>query len=143
MDDDWLVARRRSTDSSSIGSHELWLYHRLGGAGTPLTSKDRFHGAVEPSASPDGRYIYFSRRSGRFAYNSDPGSGIWQVVRLDRKHSQMRPLTGEFGGAIRVGGGLCRLVVVCVSAWPQLASKTNRFLGFSRLQAGTCQERAR
>ena len=98
---DYLVARRRMTDRSSIGTNELWLYHRLGGTGVQLTKKEEAAGVMEPSLSPDGRYVYFSMRAGRFNYNQDPNAGIWQIGRLDRMTGQLRPLTGEFGGAIR------------------------------------------
>ena len=98
---DYLVARKRFTDRSSIGTNELWLYHRLGGSGVQLTKKEEAAGVMEPAVSPDGRYVYFSLRRGRFSYNEDPNRGIWQIGRLDRTTGQMRPLTGEFGGAIR------------------------------------------
>ena len=98
---DYLVARKRMTDRSSIGTNELWLYHRLGGSGVQLTKKEEAAGVMEPAVSPDGRFVYFSLRPGRFAYNEDPNAGIWQIGRLDRTTGQMRPLTGEFGGAIR------------------------------------------
>jgi Tol biopolymer transport system component len=59
-DGDYIIARRRSTDSSSIGVHELWLYHRLGGKGVRLTESDKRAGVAEPAISPDGRSVYFS-----------------------------------------------------------------------------------
>ncbi len=98
---DYIVARKRLTDGSSIGTNELWLYHRLGGSGVQLTKKEAAAGVMEPWVSADGRYVYFSLRRSRFAYNRDPNKGIWQIGRLDRTTGQMRPLTGEFGGAIR------------------------------------------
>ncbi|MCO4773874.1 MAG: PD40 domain-containing protein, partial [Deltaproteobacteria bacterium] len=100
-DGEYVVARKRITDSSSIGVNELWMVHRLGGSGVQLTKKDALGGVMEPALSPDGRYIYFSRRPGRFSYNSDPNKGIWQIGRIDRETGQERRLTGEFGGAIR------------------------------------------
>jgi len=100
-DGDYVVARRRITDSSSIGVHELWLYHRLGGKGVQLTNSQRRAGVAEPALSPDGRSLYFSERRSRYAYNRDPNKGIWQLARLDRPSGQLRPLTGEFGGAVR------------------------------------------
>lgn len=100
-DGEYVIARKRITDSSSIGVNELWMVHRLGGTGVQLTSKDALGGVMEPAVSPDGRYVYFSRRPGRYAYNPDPNRGIWQIGRFDRRTGQERPLTGEFGGAIR------------------------------------------
>ena len=36
----WLIGRRRTIDTRSIGVTELWQYHLEGGDGFPLTSKD-------------------------------------------------------------------------------------------------------
>ena len=100
-DGEHLVARKRTTDSSSIGLHELWLFDRFGGAGLALSKKEETAGLSEPSLSPDGRYVYFSARDARYRYDRDPNRGIWQVRRLDRASGTARPLTGEFGGAVR------------------------------------------
>lgn len=100
-DGDWLVARKRTTDTSSIGTNDLWLYSRRGGAGVQITQKESWGGVAEASFSPDGRWIYFAARPGRFSYNADPNTGIWQIIRYDRETGRTRPLTGEDGGAIR------------------------------------------
>ncbi len=100
-DGDWLIARKRITDTSSIGTNELWMYSRRGGAGVQLTKKEQWGGVAEPTVSADGRWVYFAGRRGRFSYNSDPNRGIWQIVRLDRETGRLRPLTGEDGGAVR------------------------------------------
>jgi len=100
-DGEYVVARRRFTDTSSIGTHEIWMHHRLGGAGVQLTKKEALAGATEPAVSPDGRFVYFSARGARYSYNRDPNGGIWQIQRYDRVTGQLRPLTGEGGGAVR------------------------------------------
>ena len=100
-DGEYVIARRRFTDTSSIGLQELWMTHRLGGAGVQLTKKEGLGGATEPALSPDGRFIYFSGRGGRYSYNRDPNRGIWQIRRYDRTTGQQRPITGQAGGAVR------------------------------------------
>ena len=100
-DGEYVIARRRFTDTSSIGLQELWMVHRLGGEGVQLTKKEGLGGATEPAVSPDGRFVYFSGRHGRYSYNRDPNRGIWQIYRYDRTTGQQRPLTGESGGAVR------------------------------------------
>ncbi|MCP4867764.1 MAG: amidohydrolase family protein [Proteobacteria bacterium] len=100
-DGEYVVARRRFTDRSSIGIHEIWMHHRLGGAGVQLTKKEALGGATEPAVSPDGRFVYFSARGPRYSYNRDPNQGIWQIRRYDRTTGQQRPVTGEGGGAVR------------------------------------------
>ncbi len=100
-DGEHLVARKRFTDTSSIGVHELWLFDRYGGAGIALTKKEEVAGLGEPAASPDGRSLYYSARTARYRYDRDPNEGIWQVQRLDRQTGRSHALTGEFGGAVR------------------------------------------
>ncbi len=99
-DGDYLVARRRHTDTSSIGTWELWLHDRLGGDGVQITRKEE-QAASEPAFSPDGRFVFFSARAARYAYDRDPNQGIWQVWRYDRHTGQKRPITGEHGGVVR------------------------------------------
>ncbi|MEC7949238.1 MAG: amidohydrolase family protein [Myxococcota bacterium] len=98
---DWLVVRRRTVDTRSIGVTELWQVHLDGGAGFRLTSLDEDPHAGEAAVSADGRYVYFSTRNGRFDYDHDPVAGLWRVVRLDRQTGQMRTIVGGGGSAVR------------------------------------------
>jgi Tol biopolymer transport system component/imidazolonepropionase-like amidohydrolase len=98
-DGEWLVGRKRLTDTSSLGTVELWMWHLRGGQGIRLTKKDEQPDAADPEFSPDGRFLYFSARDARYKYDRDVNEGIWQVKRLDRRTGQVVPLTGEFGGA--------------------------------------------
>ena len=100
-DGEWVVGRKRLTDTSSIGTNELWMWHRLGGAGVQITRQDERAGVAEPAFGPDGRTLYFAQRPGRYAYNSDPNAGIWQIARHDLETGLTRDLTGGFGGAVR------------------------------------------
>jgi len=84
----------RSTDP--IGTFSLWMYHLEGGTGVqigppdpPLPEPD----SQEPArprqnklgavVSPDGRYLYYSVRTGAFTYNAM--FPLWQIVRFDRE----------------------------------------------------------
>lgn len=98
-DGQYLVGRKRLTDTSSLGTVELWMWHLKGGEGVQLTKKDEQPDAADPAFSPDGRFLYYSARPGRYKYDSNVNNGIWQVKRLDRRTGQALPLTGEFGGA--------------------------------------------
>jgi Tol biopolymer transport system component/imidazolonepropionase-like amidohydrolase len=98
-DGQYLVGRKRLTDTSSLGTVELWMWHVKGGDGIQLTKKDEQPDAADPAFSPDGRFLYYSARPGRYKYDSNVNSGIWQIKRLDRRTGQALPLTGEFGGA--------------------------------------------
>ena len=98
-DGEYLVGRKRLTDTSSLGTDELWMWHVRGGEGVQLTKKDDQPEAADPTVSPDGRFVYFSSRESRYRYDRNVNEGIWQIKRLDLRTGQLVPLTGEFGGA--------------------------------------------
>ena len=98
-DGQWLVGRKRLTDTSSLGTVELWMWHVRGGQGVQVTKKDAQPDAADPAFEREGRFLFFSGRGARYQYNKDPYEGIWQIKRLDRKTGQLQPLTGEVGGA--------------------------------------------
>jgi Tol biopolymer transport system component/imidazolonepropionase-like amidohydrolase len=98
-DGSYLIGRKRLTDTSSLGTVELWMWHLKGGDGLQVTKKDEQPDAADPTFSPDGRFIFFSARETRYRYDSNVNSGIWQVKRIDRRTGQSQPITGEFGGA--------------------------------------------
>lgn len=97
----WILGRRRTVDTRSIGVTELWLLHLDGGKGVPLTSKDEHPHAGEAAFSADGRYIYFSSRHGRFEYDQNPVGGLWSIERLDRQTAEIREVAGGPGSAAR------------------------------------------
>lgn len=118
-DGEYLIARKHFTSERSLGAGEMWIYHRSGGAGLPLTSRKNDQQDVnEPALSPDGRYLYFSEdMSGgnTFEYNKSPHGIIYVIRRLDRE-------SGEIEDLIRIPGGAVR---------PQ-PSPDGRFLAFVR-----------
>lgn len=97
----WILGRRRTVDTRSIGVTELWLLHLEGGKGVALTSKDEHPHAAEAAFSADGRTIYFSSRNGRFEYDQDPVAGLWTIQRLDRVTGDVRLVVGGTGSAAR------------------------------------------
>lgn len=98
---EWVIGRRRTVDTRSIGVTELWQYHVDGGKGIALTRKDEHPHAGEHTLSADGRYLYFSSRHGRFEYLGDPVGGLWRVMRLDRFTGELRPIVHGAGSASR------------------------------------------
>jgi imidazolonepropionase-like amidohydrolase/Tol biopolymer transport system component len=95
-DGKWILARKRVTDTSSIGISELWLLNKDGGSGIQLVADK---GEVDSfSSTADGKYIYFNA-SGPFSYNRDPYSRIWSLMRYDRDTGEKRQLTGGNGSA--------------------------------------------
>lgn len=74
-----------------ISTFEIWMYHVHGGAGVQITKaaaspkvpRRERHNAVGVVASTDGKYLYYARRIGGFAYNAQ--FPLWQIARRDRK----------------------------------------------------------
>jgi len=105
-DGEYVIARKHFTGTRSLGAGELWLYHRSGGAGLPLTERrnDQQDQGNEPALSPDGRYVYFSEDATpgpAFEYNKDPNAGIYAIRRLDRETGEVETLLRGPGGAAR------------------------------------------
>lgn len=98
---DYIVAKKRLTDFSSIGTTELWMYNIYGGDGIRLTKKDELPEINEPVCSPDGRFIYFSARESRYQYNRNVFQGIYQIQRYDRKTGERTTVTDGYGGSGR------------------------------------------
>ncbi|MCB1182474.1 PD40 domain-containing protein [bacterium] len=100
-DGEWIAAKRRFTDVSSIGATELWLHHRRGGDGIQVTKKETMPEVSSPDFGPDGRFLYFSSRPSRFRYDRNPHQGLYQVHRFDRLTGKTNPITNRWGGAGR------------------------------------------
>lgn len=98
-DGEWIVARKRTVDTRSIGVTELWQYHLEGGSGVQLTKLDAHPHAGEAVVA--GRYLYYSDRSGRFEYNHDPHGGLWSVWQLARVTGEEHPVVSGVGSASR------------------------------------------
>ncbi len=96
-----IVARKRITDTRSIGMCELWLFDVDGGDGVQLTSTDDHPFPMEASFAPDGRSLYFSSTPWRFQYDRDPNQGIFDLHRLDLQTGEVLRLTAEAGSAFR------------------------------------------
>lgn len=105
-DGNYLVARKHFTSARSLGSGEMWLYHRAGGgSGLQMTkARTKQKDSNEPAFSPDGRYLYFSDDAtpgGTFDYSKDPNNQIYVIQRLDRQTGTVEPFVTGPGGAIR------------------------------------------
>src|SRR5437763_4591218 len=105
-DGNYIVARKHFTSSRSLGSGEMWLYHRSGvGAGVQMTkARTKQKDSNEPVFSPDGRYLYFSDDATpgeTFQYSKDPNGQIYVIQRLDRQTGEVEPYVTGPGGAVR------------------------------------------
>lgn len=104
-DGQYLIARKHFTSQRSLGAGEMWMYHITGGVGLQLTERKNDQQDVnEPSASPDGKYLYFSEDmypGGYFQYNKDPNSQIYVIKRYEFSDGEIKTITGGPGGAAR------------------------------------------
>jgi imidazolonepropionase-like amidohydrolase/Tol biopolymer transport system component len=104
-DGNYLIARKHFTSTRSLGAGEMWMYHRSGGGGLQITKRKNDQQDVnEPSASPDGKYLYYSEDmypGGFFQYNKDPNDQIYAIYRYNFETGQTDFLTGGPGGAAR------------------------------------------
>jgi len=104
-DGEYIAARKHFTARRSLGSGEIWLYHRSGGDGLQMTKKPNDEKDVnEPAFSPDGRYLYYTQDitpGGTFEYNKDPNGELYAVQRLDRKTGRTEIFAGGQGSAMR------------------------------------------
>jgi len=94
------------------GTFSLYLYHRDGSSGIQIAQPPadaagrggrgggggqlNHLGAV---VSPDGRFVYYSQRSGSFTYNAQ--FPLWQVYRFDRDTGDITQITNAPGSAMR------------------------------------------
>lgn len=86
---------------------ELWQYDTAGGSGVQITRSKAseaqpsatWHNALGVAVAPDGRYLYYAKKSGYFS--SDVKFPLWQIARRDLTTGQEDPVTSVGGSAIR------------------------------------------
>ncbi|MEB0139324.1 MULTISPECIES: amidohydrolase family protein [unclassified Undibacterium] len=104
-DGQYIAARKHFSGTRSLGSGEIWMYHRSGGSGVQLNEKPNWQKDLgEPAFSPDGRYLYYSQdtTSGTaFEYNKDSNRQIYQIFRRDLRDGKQIALVSGAGGAVR------------------------------------------
>lgn len=102
-----ILVSRRSTIGDS-GSFELYQYSIDGGTGVRITRgsdgpEEAQENAVGPVVSPDGKYVYYTKRSAKFNFTPEfmaliPRS---QIVRRDRATGEEVAITEAIGSAFR------------------------------------------
>ena len=103
----YIAARKHFTTQRSLGTGEIWLYHRDGGSGIAVVEKPHEKHQKElgePAFSPDGRYIYFSldkTPGGTFEYAQDSNGQVFEIRRHDLQTGTTESLVDGAGGAVR------------------------------------------
>ena len=104
-DGNYIAAHKHFTSSRSIGSGEIWLYHKVGGAGLQLNEKpNKQKDLGEPSFSPDGKKVYFSRDStpgAVFEYSKDSNNVIYEIFSIERSTGKIKREVSGMGGSVR------------------------------------------
>ncbi len=88
-------------------SEEIWMVHREGGSGIALIGEEQPR-AGWPSASPDGRHLYFhvEDRADPNGGRADSLGGAWQVRRFDFRSGRIVEIsTGQSQQQIRSSSG--------------------------------------
>ncbi|MEL7185032.1 MAG: amidohydrolase family protein [Pseudomonadota bacterium] len=106
-DGTYIAARKHFTTARSLGTGEIWIYHRDGGDGVAVVERpNEAHQKElgEPAFSPDGRYIYYSldqTPGGTFTYAQDSNGEIFAIRRHDMETGEDELLVSGAGGSIR------------------------------------------
>jgi imidazolonepropionase-like amidohydrolase/Tol biopolymer transport system component len=102
-DSQYIYARKHFVKERSLGAGEIWMYHVSGTDGLQVTDKNGWQkDAGEPAASPDGRYLFYSKDAtpgSIFEYNKDPYGVIYAIVRRDLSDGKERTAVSEAGGS--------------------------------------------
>jgi len=106
-DGQYIAAKKHFTTQRSLGTGEIWLYHRNGGGGVAVVERpDEMHQKAlgETAISPDGRYIYYSLNQtpgGTFEYAQDSNGEIMAIRRHDLQTGENIGYVSGAGGSVR------------------------------------------
>ncbi|MGI9247916.1 MAG: DPP IV N-terminal domain-containing protein, partial [Woeseiaceae bacterium] len=106
-DGNYIAARKHFTTSRSLGTGEIWIYHRNGGGGVAVVERpgeSHQKELGEPAFSPDGRYIYYSldqTPGGTFIYAQDSNGEVFAIRRHDLQTGENIVFVSAAGGAVR------------------------------------------
>ena len=90
-----LVRRSDVRPGQGGGGSGLWMYSRDGGEGIELVGREP-RGAANPSASPDGKYVYFQINTAApttWSGRADVMQGARQIRRLELKTGEIHEIT--------------------------------------------------
>jgi imidazolonepropionase-like amidohydrolase/Tol biopolymer transport system component len=106
-DGTYIAARKHFTTTRSLGTGEIWIYHRDGGGGVAVVEKpgDSHQKELgEPAFSPDGRFIYYSldqTPGSTFIYAQDSNGEVFAIRRHELATGEDKRIISGAGGAVR------------------------------------------
>jgi peptidyl-dipeptidase Dcp len=95
---EWIYARKRLTDVSSIGVSRMWAWNINGGSGVGVVDDDAIGEVDGVSATKDGRWLYLGAR-GPFGYDQNPYGTIWSIRRYDRRNGSLDRVNAGLGSS--------------------------------------------
>lgn len=104
-DGQYIIARKHFTGMRSIGSGEIWMYHKSGGDGVQLNKRPNEQKDLgEPVFTPDGKHVLYSRDAtpGKyFEYSKDSNNQIYDIEAIDLETGNIDVWVSGPGGAVR------------------------------------------
>ena len=76
---------------------QLYMIHKNGGGGVQLIDAPANLKTIDPAVSADGRYIYYSSRTGAWNYNAQLPQ--YELGRYDRENAKFSSITTMYGSA--------------------------------------------
>lgn len=105
IDGQYIIARKHFTGMRSIGSGEIWMYHKSGGDGVQLNKRPNEQKDLgEPIFTPDGKHVLYSRDAtpGKyFEYSKDSNNQIYDIEAINLKTGEIDVWVNGTGGAVR------------------------------------------
>lgn len=74
-----------------------FIVHKDGGSGSNILEEPKGRKLIDPAFSADGRYIYFSSRTGAWNYNAQLPQ--YQILSYDRENGSTETITTRYGSA--------------------------------------------
>ena len=78
---------------------KLWMMHREGGSGVQLIDEPQNQKTIGAAFGPDGRYVWYARRTGDWQYNAQFPQ--YQLAVYDREDGRTYARSGRYGSGIR------------------------------------------
>lgn len=94
---EWTPDGKYLVVSKGTRNLKLFLFHKDGGGGTQLIKAPETMKTVEPAFGQDGRYIWFSWRTGAWNYNAQLPQ--YQLAVYDRETGEVDRKTSRYGSA--------------------------------------------
>ena len=94
---EWTTDGKYILASKGRRNHKLYMYHKDGGGGVNLVKNPTALKVIDPAVTPDGRYVYFSRRFGAWNYNAQLPQ--YQIGYYDFENGETSTVTSRYGSA--------------------------------------------